>query len=107
MSHGGSNSCFETLYYGKFFIGFPHMGDQVGNSYRLEYLGVGISQKKSPDANQIINILNEVKLPNNKFSNNAKRIQRILEFEELRAGRDLAQQMVQAIKLQEFGGKSA
>ena len=58
ISHGGGNSILESLYYGKVLIGFPLELDQMGSSYRVERLGLGISlQTKYPEPQAIISAI--------------------------------------------------
>jgi 2-hydroxyacylsphingosine 1-beta-galactosyltransferase len=63
VSHCGGNSIVESLYYGKVLIGHPISGDQVGAAYRVERMGLGISLRKNPSVERILesmqSILNE------------------------------------------------
>mmetsp|Transcript_1955 Transcript_1955/g.2882 ORF Transcript_1955/g.2882 Transcript_1955/m.2882 type:complete len:293 (-) Transcript_1955:239-1117(-) len=77
VSHGGGNSILESLYYGKVLVGFPQGGDQLGAAYRIEKLGVGISVKMEPTADDIVHAL-EVVRPTpgqtNKIQESMKRV---------------------------------
>lgn len=90
ISHAGANSCAESMYYGKFSIGFPTAKDQPGMAFRLEIMKAGISMGYNPNHKELIRVLTHITSnETNPFSEhmlNVKRNQRKLEFIELRSG---------------------
>ena len=107
VSHGGGNSIIESLYFGKVLIGAPISADQAGTCYRTERMGIGKSLQSATDAKTIISTIQEV-VNDPSYSSNIKRVQKMIEFKELRSGKDLAYFMRRAVKFHEWsGGHSA
>lgn len=104
ISHGGANSMLESLYYGKGIIGFPIEGDQHGGVFRMERMNLAISLRDSPSVKFVIDSINMVTDPLGKYQASIKRAQKMMEFRELRSGKDMAYQMRQAIKFNEWSG---
>lgn len=107
ITHGGANSILESMYYGTALIGFPLAGDQLGGCYRMERMGLGISLRDTPSTEKIIAAIERIQSDDH-FSKNMKRIQKMIEFRELRSGKDMAYFMRRTIKFHEWsGGKSS
>ena len=60
IGHGGVNSIMECVYYGKPFLGFPIAEDQVGSSYRIERMGIGMSLRKNPSLDFVIGAIDKI-----------------------------------------------
>lgn len=112
LSHCGGNSILESLYYGKAIIGHPLDTDQLGGAYRVERMGVGISLRKNPTLNTVVESIKKVlETPNNgsenKYQQTIKRVQRMIEFKELRSGKDMAYFMQRQALYHQWSGKKS
>ena len=96
----------EAAYYGKPVIGFPIADDQVGSCYRIEVMGIGISLRSNPSLKFVTESIDAIASDSdtNSYQSNVNRVQKIIEFKELRGGKDLAYFLRRAVKFGEFGG---
>lgn len=60
VTHGGSNSIMESLYYGKPLIASPIDADQHGSSYRLQRMGVGSTLGIGYDADKVLAAVDKI-----------------------------------------------
>lgn len=60
ITHGGSNSIMESLYYGKPLIASPIDADQHGSSYRLQRMGVGKTLGVGYDSDKVLAAVDEI-----------------------------------------------
>ena len=60
IGHGGVNSIMECIYYGKTVLGFTIDDDQVGSSYRIEMMEIGISLRRSPTVHFVTDSINRI-----------------------------------------------
>jgi len=70
-------------------------------------MGVGINLMSSPSVNFVIEAINKVRPENSSYQKAIKRVQKMIEFKELRSGKDMAYFVRRAIKFGEWGGFSS
>ena len=105
IGHGGVTSMIEALYYGKAMVALPITDDHIGCGYRIEYMGVGMSLRSDPSKEFLINSLRKV-LTDPEIQTNIARQQKMIEFKELRSGKDMAYLLRRQVKMNEWGGTS-
>ena len=97
----------ESLYYGKAILGFPISADQPGGCYRAERMGLGISLQYGPTSEFVVESMLTVLNPHSPYQQNIQRVQKMIEFKELRSGRDLAYYVRRQAKITSWGGHSS
>jgi len=62
---------------------------------------------KNPSVDFVVESINKVKNPESKYQLAVKRVQKMIEFKELRSGKDMAYFIRRAVKFGEWGGFSS
>jgi UDP:flavonoid glycosyltransferase YjiC (YdhE family) len=82
ITHCGANSIFEAIYFGKPMIGLPQGIDQIGLSYKINRMKIGIgfaSSKKPenvPSKQEFVGAIEKV-LSDSSHSQKARRLMRL------------------------------
>jgi hypothetical protein len=107
ITHCGANSINEALYFGKPLIGFPLKNDQIGNAYKLVRMGVGISLSYDSRVDYIEKAIIKLVKEGDKhdYHKNIKRVQKKIEFMELRSGQDFGSLMRKTVSYHEWSEK--